>query len=211
MKIHKHLTVCIWSLLAACTSADKTKMPPIGNKIAADAPQATDEAFKKQPAGTILHFLQWYRSNVQQLKKIEMVKHSAHPDSSTYYLVNDAGTEQYLEALKQSGFVSDMYITNWRAYFTKCNDNLQKTPQTETPVQGLDFDLVMLAKDYEEDLAGIESSTVEYVKVANDKGTVTVGLPTAGRLKYRISKQDGKWLIDDIIDMRSALDQAQND
>lgn len=211
MKLQKHLTVCIWALLAACTSADKTKMPPIGNKFAADAPPATDEAFKKQPAGTVLNFLRWYRSNVHQLKKIEIVTHSTNPDSSMYYVVNDAGTEQYLEALKQSGFVSDTYITNWRAYFKKCNDNLLKTPQTEAPVQGLDFDLVMLAKEYEEDLNGIERSTVEYVNVANDKGSITVGLPTVGRLKYRITKQDGKWLIDDIKDMRSALDQAQND
>ncbi|WP_205514430.1 hypothetical protein [Longitalea arenae] len=211
MKLHTHLSICVWSLLAACSSADKTKIPPISNQYAANAPQPTDEGFKKQPAGTILHFLQWYRSNVQQLKKIDMVKHSSHPDSSNYYVVNDAGTEQYLEALKQSGFVSDTYITNWRAYFRKCNENLRKSPQSEAPVQGLDFDLVMLAKEYEEDLTGIERSTVEYVSVAEDKGSITVGLPSAGRLKYRITKQDGKWLIDDIKDLRSALDQAQND
>ncbi|WP_207510724.1 hypothetical protein [Longitalea luteola] len=211
MKLQKHLTVCIWALLAACSSADKSRMPPIGDKVAVNAPETADEAFNRQPAGTILDFLKWYRSNVKQLKKIEMVKHSSHPDSSRYYVMNDAGTEQYLDALKRSGFVSDTYITNWRAYFTKCNDNLHKAPQTEAPVQGLDFDLVMLAKEYEEDLARIEKTTVEYVSVADDKGSITVGLPTAGRLKYRLSKQDGKWLIDDIKDLRSALDQAQND
>jgi hypothetical protein len=36
-------------------------------------------------------------------------------------------------------------------------------------------------------------------------------LPTVGRLKYWISKHDGKWMIDEVKDMRSALDQAQND
>jgi hypothetical protein len=186
-------------------------MPTIGNGYAMNATPPSDQAFKKQPAGTILNFLRWYRANVTQLKKIEMVSHSTNPDSSQYYVVNEAGTEQYLAAMQKSGFVSESYLNRWRMYFKKCNEDLRKTPQTEAPVQGLDFDLVMLSKEYDEDLSKIERSTVEYENLKNDEGSITIGLPTAGRLKYWISKQDGKWLIDDIKDMRSALDQAQND
>ncbi|OQP54629.1 hypothetical protein A4H97_21945 [Niastella yeongjuensis] len=211
MKLQTNLAICTWVLLSACASADKPNLPAIGNNVALNAAPPADEAFKKQPAGTILNFLQWYRSNVTELKKIELVKHSSNPDSAKYYVVDADGTEKFLGALQQSGFVSDGYLNKWRAYFRKCNDNLRKTPTTEAPVQGLDFDLVMMAKDYEEDLKGIEKSTVENVKVANDEGSITLGLPTVGRLKYWISKQDGKWLIEDIKDMRSALDQAQND
>ena len=207
----QNLAICTWVLLTACASADKTNLPAIGNNVALNATPPADEAFKKQPAGTILNFLRWYRSNVTELKKIELVKHSSNPDSAKYYVVNDEGTEKFLGALQQSGFVTDAYLNRWRAYFRKCNDNLRKTPTTEAPVQGLDFDLVMLAKDYDDDLKGIEKSTVDNVKLANDKGCVTIGLPTVGRLKYWISKQDGKWLIENIKDMRSALDQAQND
>jgi hypothetical protein len=211
MKLQTSLTICGWVLLAACSSAEKPNMPAIGNNYSVNATPPADEAFKKQPAGTIMNFLRWYRANVHQLKKIELVKHSSNPDSSMYYVVNDAGTEQLLAALEQSGFVTDSYLNRWRAYFKNCNDNLRKTPVKEAPVPGLDFDLVMLSKDYEEDLAGIEKSTVENQKVANDEGSITIGLPTVGRLKYWISKQNGKWLIEDIKDMRSALDQAQND
>jgi hypothetical protein len=211
MKLQNHLAICMWFFLAACSSADKTKISAIGINHTLDATPPSDEAFKKQPAGTILNFLKWYRSNVPQLKKIEMVTHSTNPDSSAYFIVNEAGAEQYLAALQQSGFVSENYIARWRMYFKKCDDNLRKTPQTEKAMTGLDFDLVMLSKDFDEDLAKIEKSTVEYQKIANDAGSITVGLPTVGRLKYWIAKQDGKWLIDDIKDMRSALDQAQND
>ena len=211
MKIQNHLTICLWFALAACSSADKTKMPAIGITSAVDAKPPSDEAFNKQPAGTIMHFLQWYRTNIPQIKKIELVSHSADPDSSMYYVVNAEGAEQYLDALQKSGFVTDNYIAKWRGYFGKCNDNLRKSPQTETPVKGLEFDLVMLAKDYQDDLARIEKSTVEWQNVSNDMGSITVSLPSAGRLKYKVAKQDGKWLIDDIIDIRSALDQAQND
>jgi hypothetical protein len=211
MKLQKHLTICVWFALAACSSADKTKMPSIGNKFAVDATPPADEAFNKQPAGTVMHFLQWYRTNVQQIKQIELVSHSADPDSSKYYVVNAEGAEEYLDVLQKSGFVTDNYIAKWREYFQKCNDNLRKSPQTEMPVKGLDFDLVMLSRDYHEDLARIEKSTVEWQNVSNDVGSITVSLPSAGRLKYKITKQDGKWLIDDIKDIRSALDQAQND
>jgi len=212
MKLQKNLAICTWVLLTACASADKTNIPAIGNNAALTAPPpAADEAFKKQPAGTILNFLRWYRSNVNELKKIELVKHSSNPDSAMYYVVNEEGTEKLLGALQQSGFVTDSYINRWRAYFRKCDDNLRKTPTTKAPVEGLDFDIVMLSKDYDDDLNGFEKSTVENVKVVDDKCSVTIGLPTVGRLKYWIFKQDGKWQIEEIKDMRSALDQAQND
>lgn len=212
MKLQNHLAVCIWFTLAACSSASTTKVPAINNSnYAVNAPAPSDEAFKKQPAGTVLNFLRWYRANVPQLKKIEMVSHSTNPDSSKYLVINEAGTEQYLAALKQSGFVTENYLNRWRTYVRTCNDNLKKTPQTDAAFTGLDFDLVMLSKDFDEDLSKIERSTVEFLKVANDEGSITVGLPTTGRLKYWISKQDGKWLIEDIKDMRSAMDQAQND
>jgi len=211
MKLQKQLTICIWFALAACSSADKTNMPNIGNSFAVDAIPPADEAFNKQPAASILNFLRWYRAHSSELKKIEIVTHSMNPDSAKYYVVNAAGTEQYLDELKKSGFVSDKYIARWRAYFNMVNEKLKKAPQTEAPINGLDFDLVMLSKDWQEDLKRIEKSTVDHQKIANDEGSITVGLPTVGRLKYWIEKQDGKWMIVDIKDMRSALDQAQND
>jgi hypothetical protein len=211
MKLQNQLAICICFAMAACSSAPATKTPAIGTNYAMNATPPSDAAFKVQPAGTILNFLRWYRAHVPELKKIELVSHSTNPDSAQYYVINEEGTEQYLAALQQSGFVSDNYINRWRMYIKKCNDDLRKSPQTEVAFTGLDFDLVMLSKEFDEDLAKIERSTVEYQKVANDEGSITVGLPTTGRLKYWISKKDGKWLIDDIKDMRSALDQAQND
>jgi hypothetical protein len=211
MKLQTQLAICIWFALAACSSADNNKLTGIGSNYAVNATPPSDDAFNKQPAANILNFLRWYRANSQQLKKIELVTHSTNPDSASYYVVNAAGTEKYLNELKKSGFVSDKYISWWRAYFNMVNEKLKKEPQTAAPVSGLDFDFVMLSKDSEEDLKRIEKSTVDNQKIANDEGSITVGLPTTGRLKYWISKQDGKWMIDEIKDMRSALDQAQND
>jgi hypothetical protein len=212
MKLQKQLTICLWFALAACSSTDKTNMPALGNSFAVNAVPPSDQAFNKQPAASLFNFLTWYRAHSSELKKIEIVTHSTHPDSAKYYVVNEEGTEKYLDELKKSGFVSDKYIARWRAYFNKCSEELRKTPQTELPLKGLDFDFVMLSKDCDEDLKRIEKSTVDHQKIANDEGSVTVGLPTVGRLRYWIEKQDdGKWAIVDIKDLRSALDQAQND
>jgi hypothetical protein len=211
MRTLQHLTVGMGLvLLAACTSTD-SKLPIPGNNLAVNAPPAEDDGFKLQPANTILSFLQWYRHNVTRIKQIEMVSPSTDPKMNGAYAVNFTATEQYLDELKKSGFVSDKYIANWRDYFKQADEKLKKSAQREGSVKEFDKDFIMWAKDYTDDLNHIEKSTVEYQKAANDEGIVMIGLPTVGRVKYKISKQNGKWLIDDIKDMRSALDQAQND
>jgi hypothetical protein len=196
-------------MLVAC-SGENTRLPNIGTDYNATANLPAESPFRKQPAGTVLNFFKWYRSNVGRLKKIELVTKTA-TESGNVYAVNFTGTETYLAEMQKSGFVSEEYIDHWREYFKKCDEALKKTPQAEGPVKGLDIDLVMLAKDYDEDLAKIEQSTVDAESIANDQGTVTLALPTVGRLKVKIAKQDSKWMISDIKDMRSALDQAQND
>jgi hypothetical protein len=211
MKAQKHLAIWIWVILAACSSADNTKIPGIGNGLAMDAQLPADNAFRQQPANTIIQFLRWYRSNVKQLKQIQLVTHSANPDSAQYFVVNMPATEKYLSELQKSGFVSDKYIDSWRAYFQENAEELKKNPQTTGPFKGFNFDFVMWSKDYDEDLAKIEKSTVESQTVANNQASITIGLPTTGKIKYRISKQGDKWLIDDIKDMRSVLDQPEND
>src|SRR5438128_5853685 len=210
MKTPKHLALCVWVILAAaCSSTDKAKIPNITN-MAMGSELPTDNLFKQQPASTILDFLKWYRSNVTQLKKIEMVSHSGSHNSGPY-TVNFKGTEAYLDALQKSGFVSDKYVDNWREYFEKCDANFKKNPQTEGPAKGFEFDFIMWAKDYDEDLTNIEKSKVEFQKFSGDQGAITIGLPTVGRVKYKVTRQGDKWVIDDIKDLRSALDQPQND
>jgi hypothetical protein len=211
MKTLPQLALGMCVILIASSCGNNANVPKIGSGFALESNLPSESPFRKQPAGTVLKFFEWYRSNVNQLKKIQLVGKSTNADSSIYYVVNVAGTEQYLNELQKSGFVSDQYIASRRAYFKKCSEDLQKAPQTALPVKGFDIDQVMLAKDYEEDLAKIEKSTVDAENIANDEGFVTLGLPTAGRLKVKIAKEGDKWLITDIRDMRSALDQAQND
>ena len=209
MKTQTYVAIGILVILAAC-SGNNSKLA-IGNGFAIDAPLPADNPFRMQPANTIIQFLRWYRNNVKELKQIQLVTHSSVPDSSQYLVVNMPATEEYLGKLQRSGLISDKYVDMWRRYFKSVDDDLRKTPQTNTPVKGLDFDFVMWSKDYDDDLAKIEKSTVEYQSVANNQATIVIGLPTVGRVKYKIRKEGDKWQIDDIKDMRTALDQPDND
>jgi hypothetical protein len=210
MRTITHLAVGMWVMLAACSDGAASKVASIGASYNAAATLPAESPFRKQPAGTVLNFFQWYRSNVKQLKKIDLVD-KITVDTTSYYAVNFTATEKYLAALQKSGFVSDQYISYWRAYFNKCDNDLHKTPQNTGIAKGFDIDFVMLAKEYEEDLKTIELSTVNAEKIDNDQGYITIGLPTAGRLRVSIEKQGDKWMINGIKDMRSALDQPQND
>jgi hypothetical protein len=210
MKIQKHLAVGILVIFAAC-SGNNAKMNGIGNGFSVDAPLPADNPFRLQPANTIIQFLRWYRNNVKEIKQIQLLTHSSNPDSSQYLVVNMPATEQYLAKLQSSGFVSDKYVDMWRRYFKSMDDDLRKNPQTNTPVKGLDVDFIMWAKDFDDDLAKIEKSTVEYQSVVSNQATIVIGLPTVGRIKYRIGKEGNKWQISEIKDLRTALDQPEND
>jgi hypothetical protein len=209
MKTQKHLVIVAWVILAAC-SGNNSRIA-IGNGFSVDAPLPADNPFRLQPANTIIQFLRWYRHNVKEINQINLLTHSSNPDSSQYLVVNMAATEEYLGKLQRSGFVSDKYIDMWRRYFKSVDDDLRKNPQTSTPVKGLDFDFVMWSKDFDDDLAKIEKSTVEYQSVVNNQATIVIGLPTVGRVKYKIAKEGDKWQIDEIKDLRTALDQPDND
>jgi hypothetical protein len=209
MKTQKHLVIVAWVILAAC-SGNNSKIA-IGNSFSVDAPLPKDNPFRLQPANTIIQFLRWYRNNVKEIKQIQLLTHSGNPDSSKYLVVNMQATEEYLGKLQKSGFISDKYIDMWRRYFKSIDDDLRKNPQTNTPVKGLDLDFIMWSKDFDDDLSKIEKSTVEYQSVVNNQATIVIGLPTVGRIKYRIGKEGDKWQIDEIKDLRTALDQPDND
>jgi hypothetical protein len=209
MKTQKHLVIVAWVILAAC-SGNNSKIA-IGNGFSVDAPLPADNPFRLQPANTIIQFLRWYRANVKDIKQIQLLTHSSNPDSSKYFVVNMPATEQYLSKLQSSGFISDKYVDMWHRYFKSIDDDLRKNPQTSLPVKGLDIDFIMWSKDFDEDLGKIEKSTIEYQSVVNNQANIIIGLPTVGKIKYKIAKQGDKWQIDEIKDLRTALDQPDND
>ena len=149
------------------------------------------------PTSTVTEFLKWYRTNYEKLMQITMVDGGIYqrPDSTKNYSVNFTGTEEYLTQLKSTGFISDQYVDEWRAYFKKADDDMKASPENDGPPMWFDYDLIMLSQDF--DLAEIEKATT--TEALNDgKATVTFEFYPGYILKYSLSTIDGKWMIDKI-------------
>ncbi|OWY22026.1 hypothetical protein C7N43_06335 [Sphingobacteriales bacterium UPWRP_1] len=156
---------------------------------------------KESPVKVVKKFLTWYAQNLHRLQTINLV--GAAPlvanDTTQYYVVNFAGTEQYLQELRGSGCISGTYVENWRNYFSRADDNFRQNPQFEGPPDFFDYDLVMQSQDFEEDFDSPNRQQVVKEWQKKNNAGVVVFFPYSGlKLSYRLSFTEGKWQIDDI-------------
>ncbi len=161
---------------------------------------SSPEKKEQQPEKVITDFLNWYKDNMHSLGKIELVNNSnnATYDSTKFYAVNFDSTEKYLTAFKNSGFVSDKYIDQWRQYFKRCDDQFKKNPQNDGPATGFEFDFVMWSQDYEDDLNNLAKINFSDKEIKTDQCIVNVIFSSGMKIKYWLTLESGKWLIDDI-------------
>jgi len=181
------------TLLIACQSKSKSENAESKSK------QATQkENFEtKESLQTVISFLKWYKANYKDVNRYELVnyKESLH-DSTKYYSVNFAETDKYLEKLKSSKLLSNEYLETWKSCFIKYEQNFQENPQNDGPPEGFDYDLVILTQEPEETLSSIEKPIVINVTESSEKATVNLNIYM--KLSFKLSKIDGKWLIDKI-------------
>ena len=161
---------------------------------------SSPEKKEQQPEKVITYFLNWYKDNMHSLGKIELVNNSNNTtyDSTKFYTVNFDSTEKYLTAFKKSGFVSGKYIDQWRQYFKRCDDQFKKNPQNDGPATGFEFDFVMWSQDYEEALDNLDKMNFSDKEIKNDHCIVTANFSSGMKIKYWLTLENGKWLIDDI-------------
>jgi len=147
---------------------------------------------------TTLNFYKWYRDN--QNIQTRLVNNACDDtfDSTRFYSVDFKATEKYLTALKNSGFISDKYILDWRDYFKECDKNFKKSPINEGPPEGFDYDFVMNSQDFETELNTVEKAKISEIMGAKEKNTVTVQFLTGTIRTFELSLVDNKWYIDKI-------------
>jgi hypothetical protein len=193
----KFITLIALVLLVACNNVNSSRqqhdredqnMKP-GDKI--------NRIVKHESVKTVFDFLRWYRANYKQLSQITLVnKSAADHDSTKYYSVNFKGAEDYLSRLKGSGYISDKYIDEWRRYFQEREKNFKKNPQKDGPPDGFEFDFVLWTQEVDETLEKIENPKLIEVKESSTSSIVKVDIMM--RLGFTLSKNNGKWLIDNI-------------
>ena len=150
----------------------------------------------KEPVKTVVDFLKWYRENHEKISKIQMVNMPPVEDTDSFYTVNFDETEGYLTLLKKSGFVSDRYLQQWRDYFKKAGKKLEQDKVNDGPPEGFEFDFVLWTQEIDETLEAINEPKLISEKITQNKAIVKIDIMM--RLEFKLSKQNGKWLIDDI-------------
>ena len=147
---------------------------------------------------TIINFYKWYRNN-QNIQQC-LVGNSCGEifDSTKLYSVDFKATEKYLATLKNTGYISDKYISYWRDYFKECSENFKKNRAYDGPPEGFDYDFITNSQDFELELNTVEKAKISKVIDTNDKKTITLEFITGNKISFELSQIANKWYIDKI-------------
>ncbi|MBG8555942.1 hypothetical protein [Hymenobacter guriensis] len=118
------------------------------------APAPADQAAEQ----TVRRFIGWYAATMEKLPG-DFILNADGQDTTKFYAVNFPGTEQWLTALKASGFFADSYLQKWRTYFRQQNDSLRAHPQNDGPPPGFDFDFLTYSQEADTKLTELRAGT----------------------------------------------------
>jgi hypothetical protein len=139
---------------------------------------------KEKPDVVVYKFFKWYFDN-----KINVMELTNWTDEKAkFYRVNFSETEKYLKELQSSGFVSKIYIDNWRGYFKKCDESFLKNKQNEGPPDGFEFDFITNSQEYPEKVL---PSDFKLIEIKGQKAKVKY----ADYLVYLLQLEESGWKI----------------
>lgn len=139
---------------------------------------------------SIKGFLKWYKVNYKKSSGFRLVG----SDKSGHYFVDQKLCEKYLKHLKSSGYISDVYVTQWRKYFSDKEINFKDNPQNEGLPEGFDYDLV--SGTQEPDLFYNATENLTFTIVKMDKLKAVLISSDVWEHRFTLSKSGGKWKID---------------
>ncbi|MCX6312001.1 MAG: hypothetical protein NT084_10255 [Bacteroidetes bacterium] len=171
---------------------DAVKSDSIPKKDSVITPQIQNRTADQ----TVKDFLCWYNDNYEKVNKIEMIKNNPPTEDTTkYYAVNFAGTEQWLKLFQESGFVSDVFLTHWRNYFKECEKAFQKDHESDGPPMGFEYDFIFQSQEQTPNNSEIQQAA--FTQNSNgDKTTIVLNFPKYGSYtKILVKSADGKWLL----------------
>lgn len=189
--------------VAAChptePAAEQAAAPTPAAKVAPARPQGPE-------VQVATGFYRWYARNSERLNKIQLVEGgSTSPrDTGHFYAVDFKGTEHYLAELRKSGYVSPVYLADWRAYFRHQNDSLRLHPQNDGPAAGFEFDLIVHSQEPDEYLQHIAQVPLRVTHPTPTRALAVADFtqPEApdmpNKRLFHLQRYATKWLIDSI-------------
>ncbi|GAB3998366.1 hypothetical protein GCM10028807_45860 [Spirosoma daeguense] len=152
----------------------------------------TDKELAQQ---TVLDFLNWYQTNFSLINQIKLVDQ----EPGQVYAVNAQQAERYLIYLKSSELLTNYYINEWRTYFKERQEGFRLSQQQEGPPTGFEYDLVVLSQEPSLQLSALKSLKIKSISV--DKNQAIVSLQLLDDYEFRLEKQHGRWLINEILNL----------
>lgn len=174
-------------LLASCQNSASEP----SEEVPTDDGGSQDDADLVAINDAIHGFYHWYEANLENLANINYVS-GGQPAT-----LDQAALDNYYEQLRQSGYISQSYIDNDRAYLTNLEATAWKNEDVnEGPLSGLDYDRFVCAQDY--DMEFWQTAPIGAEGLGTDRVTATMSGSEGGsprEQQFDMVKEYGSWKI----------------
>ena len=154
------------------------------------------QAPTKTPEQTVKDFLCWYNDNSDSLRAIHLVRKHSPGSPAERYAVNFAETEQWLNMLKGSGFVSEAFVLHWRAYFKEAERAFENDPVGDGPAAGFEYDFIYNSQETPPRNLEIQNAILVQDLIEGGKSKVILNITNYGDITKTLMKSsNGDWLL----------------
>lgn len=164
-------------------------------EIETETNDALHTAVARQDCEKSIHrFYTWYNAFLQdESKRVDFVNYKGD-----YLKIDQTKLDEYLGYIKDSGFISDIFIADYRTELEKMEEAWQKEVYTDGPPESMDGDRFFCAQDWDLDFwtkAPVSINLVGDVATATMRGTEG-GSPKEHQ--FELIYQDEKWILSKI-------------
>jgi len=139
-------------------------------------------------------FLKWYKTNYERISKLQDETVAlVGKGTASQYRVNFKNVEKYINALRASGYFSELFFQHKRQYFKKADEKLLKTKQNDGPPEGFEYDFILFTQEPEIILDNIDS-----LKLAVVQSGVIKLMVNDHNLLFSVNEKNDKCLFNDI-------------
>ncbi len=148
---------------------------------------------------TIVGFLKWYKINGDILNKQSIIagRTSDSITNKSVVHVDYVELKSYLEKIRESKYVSEIFLDNINYNYLKVDYNLRATPllNYDGPIPGLGGDLIF-GFEPNEILENIDSGRFTKIRVVGNKALVKFDISQYNQNIFVLSKEGKNWKID---------------
>ncbi|SHL67177.1 hypothetical protein [Flavobacterium chilense] len=192
--------------IQSCQNKDKSQLKnnPIVKADSSKAKEVDPNISNKEQIELVKNFMKWYINNSNVLNNFDTIgggpMDAQENEEAKNYYVDFSKVEKYIEELKKSGFLADVFLKNEKQIFIEGDKYFKKNPENDSPPFGFDYDRFFFTQESLEDvLPNIEKSKY-LVNQKNDSiSEVRFYLPMTGvNYKYTLKKINARWVIEKI-------------